>query len=201
MSIPELLSSEMLQDEESEILSTAHKHPGILVLGQNENCKSKVVNEIFGRTIFPSFDKADNNNKYRTVRFKFGENLCVNLELPNDYSLAEDLEAYQGPWNTIPHRDLAITDAASSETAIGSAVLEVSFNHQILRNGCTMIVTGSNLIFEEEIRRCLENISPVIIYAFEDDKFSTQVKLQCTIANVLLFNILYFHFFLDKSLM
>ncbi|WAR26949.1 DUSTY-like protein [Mya arenaria] len=170
----ELLNIEMLQEEESEILSTTHKHPGILVLGQNEECKSRVVNEIFGRTIFPNFEGSEDGKQYRTVRFKYGDDLRVNLELPNDYSLLEELEAYKGPWNTIPHRDLELSAETESNTANGTAVLEVSFNHQLLRNGCTLIVAGTNQPFDEEVKRCIENVSPVLVYAFQSEKLSSQ---------------------------
>ncbi|XP_060555763.1 dual serine/threonine and tyrosine protein kinase-like isoform X3 [Ruditapes philippinarum] len=170
-----LLPLEVLHEEEEEILSTADKLPGIVVLGQNEYCKSRIVNELFQRTIFPTFDSNDNDNRYRTVRFKYGENLCINLELPDDeYALAENLEAYKGPWNTIPHKDLEISVNDKSDSAMGSAVLEVKFNHQLLRYGCTLVVAASNISFEEELKRCTENIAPVIIYAFHTESFSTK---------------------------
>lgn len=163
----------MLHEEEEEILSTADKLPGIVILGQNEYCKSRVVNELFGRTIFPAFDSNDNDRKYRTVRFKYGENLCINLELPDDFTLAQNLEAYNGPWNTIPHKDLEVSE--NEDCAVGTAVLEVSFNHQLLRYGCTLLVAASNMPFEEVLRRCIDNISPILIYAFHSESFTTEV--------------------------
>ncbi|KAL4226711.1 hypothetical protein ACF0H5_014691 [Mactra antiquata] len=169
-----LLSVELLQDEEEEILSAAENYPGIVVLGQNEFCKSQIVNELFGRTIFPSFDPHDNKKRYRTVRFKYGENLCINLELPDEYSLVENLEAYKGPWNTIPHRDLEIDDKEDAHSAISSAVLEVSFNHQMLRNGCTLVVSGSKAPFEDEIKTCIDRLAPIFIYAFCTESLSTK---------------------------
>ena len=171
------MSLDGLHEEEEEILSTADKLPGIVVLGQNEYCKSRIVNELFQRTIFPSFDPNDNDKQYRTVRFKYGENLCINLELPDEYTLVENLEAYNGAWNTIPHKDLEIAVGDKMDTAMGSAVLDVSFNHQLLRYGCTLVVSASNAVFEEELKRCIENISPIFIYAFHTESFSTTVKI------------------------
>lgn len=169
------MSIEVLQEEEEEILSAADKFPGIVILGQNEYCKSRVVNEIFGRTIFPTFDSNDNDRRYRTVRFKYGENLCINLELPGDYSLAENLEAYNGPWNTIPHKDIEISENEELDSAVGTAVLEVTFNNQLLRYGCTLMVSASNMPFDKELRRCTENISPIFVYAFHTESFTTKV--------------------------
>lgn len=154
-------------------MSSAHKTPGIVIFGQNQYCKAKVVNELFGRTIFPDFNATDENKRYRTVKFKYGENLKINLELPNDYALAEDLEAYNGPWNTIPRKDLGISD--NEDSAMGAALLWVSFNHQILRSGALIVVSASNTAFEEEVRRCVEGISPILIYAFQREEFSTKV--------------------------
>ncbi|XP_053377594.1 dual serine/threonine and tyrosine protein kinase-like isoform X2 [Mercenaria mercenaria] len=169
-----LVSLEVLHEEEEEILSTADKLPGIVVLGQNEYCKSRIVNELFQRTIFPTFDPNDNDRRYRTVRFRYGDNLCINLELPGEYSLAENLEAYNGPWNTIPRKDLEISENEEPDSAVGTAVLEVSFNHQLLRYGCTLVVAASNVLFEEEVKRCIENISPILIYAFHTESLTTK---------------------------
>ena len=108
------------------------------------------------------------------VRFRYGENLCINLEVPGDYSLAENLEAYNGPWNTIPHKDLHIKDDVV-DSAAGAASLEVTFNHQLLRNGCTLVVAASNTGFEEELKRCIEGISPIIIYGFHAELLETKV--------------------------
>lgn len=157
-------------------MTSAHRQPGIVILGQNHYCKAKVVNEIFGRTIVPDFDTSDDSKKYRTVRFKYGENLKINLELPNDYSLVEHLEADQGPWNTIPRKDLSVSGTDSSDIAMGLAVLGVSFNHQILRSGCVVVMSASNAPFEEEIRRCIEDISPILVYAFQREELSTRVR-------------------------
>ncbi|XP_053377441.1 dual serine/threonine and tyrosine protein kinase-like isoform X2 [Mercenaria mercenaria] len=169
-----LVSLEVLHEAVEEILSSADKLPGIVVLGQNEYCKSQMVNELFQRTIFPTFYPNDIERRYRTVRFKYGENLCINLELPDEYSLAENLEAYKSPWNTIPRKDLEISENEEPDSAVGTAVLEVSFNHQLLRCGCTLVVAASNVLFEEELKRCMENISPILIYAFHTESFTTK---------------------------
>lgn len=175
-SIGQILQIDSLHDEEAAILSSAYKCPGIIILGQNQYCKAKVANEIFGRTIFPDFDSSDENKKYRTVRFMYGENLKINLEL-NDFSLAEDLEAYNGPWNTIPRRDLGIAEDEASDSACGSAVLSVSLNHQILRYGSVVVVASSNMPFEESLKRSIKDISPIIVYAFQKEELSTKVSV------------------------
>ena len=173
--VGQILQIDPLQEEESAILSSVHRRPGVIILGQNTYCKAKITNELFGRTIFPDFDSSDEFKKYRTVKFKFGENLKISLELPDDYSLAEDLEAYNGPWNTIPRKDLGIADHEGSDSANGNAVLGVSFNHQVLRSGSVVVVGSSNMPFEESVKRCIEDISPIIVYAFYREDLSTRV--------------------------
>ena len=166
---------ELLREEESEVLCTSQKQPGIVILGQNAYCKSKVVNEVFNRTIFPTFDSSDDKSKYRMVRFKHGENLSVSLALPGDYALVENLEAYNGPWNTVPRKDLEVDVDETCDSAHGAAVLEVSVNHQLLRFGCAVIVSECNSADSVNIARCVENISPVLVYAFQTDSLSTKV--------------------------
>ena len=166
---------ELLQEEEAEILCTSQKQPGIVVLGQNAYCKSRIVNEIFNRTIFPTFDNTDDKTKYRMVRFKYGENLSVSLALPGDYALMDNLEAHNGPWNTIPRKDLEFDSEDNCDNAHGAAVLEVTVNHQLLRFGCTVVVSECNSVDTGQVARCMENISPVLMYAFQTDSLTTQV--------------------------
>ena len=171
----QMFTVELLQEEESEVLCTSQKQPGIVILGQNAYCKSKVVNEVFNRFILPTLNSSDDKTKYRMVRFKHGENLSISLALPGDYALVENLEAYNGPWNTVPQRDLEVACDENSDSANGAAVLEVSVNHQLLRFGCTVIVSECNNIGPTNITRCIENISPILVYAFQTDSLSTKV--------------------------
>ncbi|XP_052234195.1 dual serine/threonine and tyrosine protein kinase-like isoform X1 [Dreissena polymorpha] len=166
--------SDLVSGEEGKILSVAHKQPGILVLGQNQYCKAKIVNEIFNRTIFPNFEGTTDTTKCRTVRFKNGENISLSLEVPGGFTLPANLEAYNGPWNTIPRKDLEVSENESASSDMGMAILEVSFNHQLLRNDCTLVVAGTSIPFEDEIKRCIEHMSPIVVYAFQAEQLSSK---------------------------
>ncbi|KAL3852843.1 hypothetical protein ACJMK2_016456 [Sinanodonta woodiana] len=171
----QLFSFELMREEEEEILSTAEKPPGIIILGENVYCKAFIVNEIFNRTIFPSFDDSDKSQQFRMVRFKHGENLCISLALPDDYALVDNLEAYNGPWNTIPRKDLQMADSSQRDAADVAAILEVSFNHQILRQGCAVLVSGSNHEKElEQVLSSMETVSPILLYAFQSETLAEQ---------------------------
>ena len=174
-----MFNVELLQEEESEVLCTSQKQPGIVILGQNAYCKSKVVNEIFKRTIFPTFDNTDDKTKFRMVRFKHGDNLSVSLALPGDYALLETLEGHNGPWNTIPRKDLEFQNEEDCDTAHGAAVLEVSVNHQLLRFGCVVVVSECNTTDPGQVTRCIENLSPILVYAFQSDALTTKVCIIC----------------------
>ncbi|XP_060084377.1 dual serine/threonine and tyrosine protein kinase-like [Ylistrum balloti] len=167
----QLFSAELLQEEEQEILATARKPPGIVIFGQNSHCKSCVVNEIFNRNIFPRFDNGDINGNNRMVQFKYGSNLSVGLSLPDGYDLAENLEAYKRPWSTIPIQDIEISENSNLDGANGTAVLEVSLNHSMLRQGAKVIVSPSMNDFgndlEQKYSKCCEKISPILLYAFQ----------------------------------
>lgn len=51
--VGQLFMVELLQEEEEEVLSTATKPPGIVILGQNIYTKARLINEIFNRNLFP----------------------------------------------------------------------------------------------------------------------------------------------------
>jgi len=173
--------AEILREEEQEVLSTARKPPGIIVFGQNAHCKTKIVNELFSRNIFPSFDEKDNNGNYRMIQFTFGSHLSIALSLPDGYDLAENLEAYNTQWSTIPMNDMEIKTGENSNRAEDGAVLEVSLNHSILRQGVRVVVTptccDSGQDLAETYSKCCEKISPIIVYAFETDSLSSNVGL------------------------
>ncbi|XP_021344810.1 dual serine/threonine and tyrosine protein kinase-like [Mizuhopecten yessoensis] len=172
----QLFSAELLQEEEQEILATARKPPGIVIFGQNAYCKSCVVNEIFSRNIFPRFENGDINGNNRMVQFKYGSNLSVGLSLPDGYDLAENLEAYKRPWSTIPIEDIEISENPSLDGANGTAVLEVSINHSMLRHGAKVIVSpsmndsGSDL--EQKYSKCCEKVSPILLFAFQTQELT-----------------------------
>ncbi|XP_033745013.1 dual serine/threonine and tyrosine protein kinase-like [Pecten maximus] len=172
----QLFSAELLQEEEQEILATARKPPGIVIFGQNAHCKSCVVNEIFNRNIYPKFDNRDINGNNRMVQFKYGSNLSIGLSLPDGYDLAENLEAYKRPWSTIPIEDIEISENPSLDGANGTAVLEVSLNHLMLRQGAKVIVSPSISDLENDLQqkysKCCEKVSPILLYAFQTQELT-----------------------------
>lgn len=176
----QLFTVELLQEEEEEVLSTATKPPGIVILGQNVYTKARLTNEIFNRNLFPlEFSESDKHGNYRMVRFKHGHNLSVSLQLPDDYDLVDNLESYKGPWKTIPRRDIEINDNEIGDTALGQAVLEVNLNHVLLRHGARVIVSPSavNCDIRKVYTDCVEEVSPILIYCYEDEVLPEKVLL------------------------
>ncbi|XP_048743808.1 dual serine/threonine and tyrosine protein kinase-like isoform X2 [Ostrea edulis] len=170
--VGQLFTVELLQEEEQEVLSTATKPPGIVILGQNIYTKGRLINEIFNRTLFPvDFTESEKHANYRMVRFKHGHNLSVSLQLPDDYDLVDNLESYKGPWKTIPRKDLEINDNEIGDTALSLALLEVNLNHVLLRHGARVIVSPSapHCDIRKVYADCVEEVSPIILYCYEDE--------------------------------
>lgn len=175
----QLFMVELLQEEEAEVLSTATKPPGIVILGQNIYTKARLINEIFNRNLFPlEFSESEKNGNYRSVQFKHGHNLSVSLQLPDDYDLVDNLESYKGPWKTIPRKDLEINDNEIGDPALGLAVLEVNLNHVLLRHGARVIVSPSspNCDIRNVYLDCVQEVSPILIYCYEDEVLPEKVK-------------------------
>ncbi|KAL5015303.1 hypothetical protein ScPMuIL_009573 [Solemya velum] len=177
-----LINAELLQEEEAEIISTANKPPGIVVFGQNAYVKCRITNEIFGRKILPDLVVSDHDSSYRMVYFRHGDTLSISLALPDDYGLVDHLEAYNAPWNTVPQKDIEVQEDEKEDLARGTAVLEVSINHSLLHLGGQVIVSPSNHggKLEEIIRKCTENVSPILVYAFQTETLSAQEEQELT---------------------
>ncbi|XP_050411841.1 dual serine/threonine and tyrosine protein kinase [Patella vulgata] len=166
----QIVMAELLKEEETEVLSLIEKPQTIVVLGQTPYAKSRLINELFSMQILPPLD---NNIQYRMVKFKHGETQTVSLALPDDYDLVDNLEAYNGPWKTIPRQDLELYESRKDDIAKDSAVLEVSLNHPLLRFGTTLLMSSSKHETAEEcLKGCVQDVTPVIIYGFVTEQLA-----------------------------
>lgn len=147
-----------------------------MIFGQNSYSKFRIVNEIFNNGIFPIIKHAEQETPLRMVRFRHGESLSYSLALPDDYEVVDNLEAYKEQSKTVPLRDLQIIKENSTDFATDSAILEISYNHYILRQGAQMIVTPSAGEISKIYKTCTENISPILVYTFSED-FSPNVSV------------------------
>ncbi|VDI61963.1 receptor-interacting serine/threonine-protein kinase 5 [Mytilus galloprovincialis] len=169
-----LFKAELLREEEQEILDIAQRPPGIVILGQNSYSKFKIVNEIFNNGIFPVINSAGNDDlPFRMVRFKHGESLSYSLALPDDYEIVDHLDAYKEQSKTVPLKDLQIH---SADKASDSAILEISYNHVILRQGAQIIVAPSLGDISKVYKTCTESVSPILVYSFSDDLSDEEIE-------------------------
>ncbi|BFZ10826.1 hypothetical protein BsWGS_13864 [Bradybaena similaris] len=163
----QIITAELLKEEATEITSVIEHSPAIIVFGQTAYAKSRIVNELFNKNVFPILEE-HSNVKMRMVRIYHGSTNTVSLTLPDDYDLVDNLEAYNGPWITIPLTDLEIHD---KDNANGLAVMEVTQNHPLLRLGTQVVVSPS--ASEDNvaaiIKQCTDNATPIIIYGFASD--------------------------------
>lgn len=169
-----LFKAELLREEEQEILDIAQRPPGIVILGQNSYSKFKIVNEIFNNGIFPIINSAGNDDlPFRMVRFKHGESLSYSLALPDDYEIVDHLDAYKEQSKTVPLKDLQIH---SADKASDSAILEISYNHVILRQGAQIIVAPSLGDISKVYKTCTESVSPILVYSFSEDLSDEEIE-------------------------
>ncbi|CAC5365314.1 DSTYK [Mytilus coruscus] len=169
-----LFKAELLREEEQEILDIAQRPPGIVILGQNSYSKFKIVNEIFNNGIFPVINSAGHDDlPFRMVRFRHGESLSYSLALPDDYEIVDHLDAYREQSKTVPLKDLQIH---SADKASDSAILEISYNHVILRQGAQIIVAPSHGEINKVYKTCTESVSPILVYSFSDDLSDEEIE-------------------------
>ena len=115
------------------------------------------------------------------VRFKHGDTVTVSLTLPEDYDLVDTLEADNGPWHTIPHKDLVLTEedvGAGGDYARGIACLEVTQNHPLLRFSAQVVVapSGPEVLKEDGVRKCVGSNPSILIYGFASDQLNQKVS-------------------------
>ncbi|RUS75378.1 hypothetical protein EGW08_016868 [Elysia chlorotica] len=173
----QIVSAELLKEEELAITSVIEYPPTFVIFGQSPYAKSRIVNELFNKDVFPSLEE-DSDIRLRMVRFYHGDKNTVCLTLPDDFDLVDNLEAYNGPWVTIPQSDLEVPSKSSSDEASGLAVMEVTQNHPLLRYGVQVIVSPSHQPdqFEEVVNKCIEYATPILIFGFTSDRLSEQTS-------------------------
>lgn len=177
----QIITVELLKEEESEIVQIIERSPTIVVFGQNPYAKSRIINELFGKTVLPSLeDETCMHTRQRMVRFKHGDTATASLTLADDYDLLDTLEADNGPWNTIPLRDLVVSDndvGSGGDYARGIACLEVTQNHPLLRYGTHVVVapSGPEGLTEEVVKKCIGQVPSILLYGFASDKLHDKV--------------------------
>ncbi|XP_064632295.1 dual serine/threonine and tyrosine protein kinase-like isoform X2 [Lineus longissimus] len=176
----QLVSADVTQQEQEEIESITERPPCIVVLGQTVYAKAFIVNELFNQTLLPIIDREQNTDKisWRMVRFKYGTKLNVSLCLPGSYELVDNLAAYRQKWRTLPRQDLELSDDERKDPAKGVAILEVTLNHPLLKDGAEVVMSAWNADLEgnveQTLKKCSEDVLPILIYAIGNDKLSAK---------------------------
>ena len=169
-----------MSEEENEVTAAIEYHPTVIVFGQNAYAKSRIVNELFNNKLFPPLEN-NSDMKLRMVRILHGKTNTVRLTMPDDYDLMENLEAYNGPWKTIPLADLELSDDSKNDGANGLAVLEVTQDHPMLRYCRSQVIVSpsrqSTDQFEDILKQCTDNSTPIYIYAFANNFLSEEVSI------------------------
>ena len=189
----QIITVELLKEEESEIVQIIERSPTIVVFGQNAYVKSRIVNELFGKVVLPPLeDETSSHTRQRMVRFKHGDTATASLTLADDYDLLDTLEADNGPWNTIPQRDLVVLDSdvgSGGDYARGIACLEVTQNHPLLRFGTNVVVAPSvpEGLTEDIVKKCIDQVPSILLYGFASEQLYDKVcilkYISCHVAN------------------
>ncbi|XP_076468907.1 dual serine/threonine and tyrosine protein kinase-like isoform X2 [Babylonia areolata] len=172
----QLITAELLKEEESEIVQIIEKPPAIVVFGQNAYTKSRIVNELFNKTVLHCHeDDASTEARQRMVCFKHGNTPSVSLTLPEEYDLVDTLEADNGPWKTVPRGDLAVSESdmgSGGDYARGIACLEVKQSHALLRYGTHVVVapSGPEGMSEDTVQKSIGQSPAILVYGLASDQ-------------------------------
>lgn len=160
----------MKHEEEIEITSVIKHPPTIIIFGQTTYAKSRIVNELLSRNIFPVLDE-NSVAKLRMVRIIYGASNTISCLQPDDITLPHNPEAHSELRNTLEDSDLDNCAQDTVEKKSSFAVLKVTQNHQLLKSDVHIVVSPSceEDHIEDAVRACLENATPILIYGFASD--------------------------------
>ncbi|XP_020497786.1 dual serine/threonine and tyrosine protein kinase [Labrus bergylta] len=168
--------------EEEFLRSTVGAVPYILVLGQDCAARYQLLNCLLGERLLPLGPEAGEACegvqgtvcKRRKLCFTHGRQTRLSLALPGQYELVHQLAANCGRWDTVPREDLEIHEECE-DPAHRLAELEITLHHQLLQEAKVMVVPCTSVQpIEEALEDCTRNVTPIILYAINQESLSTE---------------------------
>ncbi|KFM64300.1 Dual serine/threonine and tyrosine protein kinase, partial [Stegodyphus mimosarum] len=123
------------------------------------------------RTVLPIVPFGENGHHWRMVRFSYGKVPRAKLVLPSGYEILEQLEFNEKQLTTVPLTDLELKPNAclelSEDPALTGGGLEINLSHPLLYDNAQVIMAPerNRTAFIQELKKCLDGITPVLIYA------------------------------------
>lgn len=168
--------------EEEFLRNTVGAAPYILVLGQDCAARYQLLNCLLGERLLPLGPEAGEACegvqgtvcKRRKLCFTHGRQTRLSLALPGQYELVHQLAANCGRWDTVPREDLEIHEECE-DPAHRLAELEITLHHPLLQEAKVMVVPCPSVQpIEEALGDCTRSVTPIILYAINQDSLSTE---------------------------
>lgn len=168
--------------EEEFLRNTVGAAPYILVLGQDCAARYQLLNCLLGERLLPLGPEAGEACegvqgtvcKRRKLCFTHGRQTRLSLALPGQYELVHQLAANCGRWDTVPREDLEIHEECE-DPAHRLAELEITLHHPLLQEAKVMVVPCPSVQpIEEALEDCTRSVTPIILYAINQDSLSTE---------------------------
>ncbi|OQV23926.1 Dual serine/threonine and tyrosine protein kinase [Hypsibius exemplaris] len=172
----------ILRAEEQLVQQVTERAPSVIVLGQDYAAKLAVVNALLGQPFLPP-NLTDSPDGWRMLRIIYGLQKTFSLSLAGNFEVVDAKLARVGgvagtgnnkDKETVPFDDFILKNAHVSDSAAGSAVLEISLSHDFLMSGWRIIVSPSQHHggIEPVFRKCTEGALPVYIYVLSGQTLS-----------------------------
>ncbi|XP_070705574.1 dual serine/threonine and tyrosine protein kinase [Pempheris klunzingeri] len=168
--------------EEEFLRNTVGAALSVLVLGQDCAARYQLLNCLLGERLLPLGPEAGEACegvqgtvcKRRKLCFTHGRQTRLSLALPGQYELVHQLAANCGRWDTVPREDLEIHEECE-DPAHRLAELEITLHHPLLQEAKVMVVPCPSVQpIEEALEDCARNVTPIILYAINQDSLSTE---------------------------
>ena len=172
----QIITAELLKEEETEIIQAVKRSPSFVVFGQNPYAKSRIVNELFGRPVLPLFEHgAGRNDDIVMVRFKQSHHASAGTL--QDLEHVGSLQTDQNDWTPLQAEDLIVPAQAKGD--VESSTLEVVQDHPLLRFGAQVTVAPSRAggLTEKLVKACVNHTPCVLLYGFATDQLHDKVSV------------------------
>ncbi|CAG9759907.1 unnamed protein product [Ceutorhynchus assimilis] len=139
--------------------------PNLLIFGQSCHAKALFINLLLQQKILPC-----SSSQWRRIILKYGSTKSIHLTLDDEIEIVENLKAHEELlWVTIPEEDLRRTENENLLDHCPS--VEVLLKHKLLKDNIKIIVPPDCSLDQliEVLRKHVENVLPVIIYAVSEE--------------------------------
>ena len=191
--------------DKRSVHSKIGRPPCIVVFGQDEIAKAKIVKELFGQEILPLTPLNYEEETQRMVKFRYGTAQKYNISIAGSYIEEYDFIEMRhmhasgspkvGPIADAPYDEFRLRGTDRENVELCTTFLEIKLPHALLQDGSEVFVSPCNnrhATSAQVHRECIRDVYPIAIFALSSDQLTEKDIDDLKIARALHSKIQYF---------